>query len=264
MSAADVAEQVARLGIVLDTDRLDQHLLVDDAVVEALAAAAETGPDDVIVDAGSGPGTIAAALAARARLVRAVEVDARFAPLLADVARRCPSVRVEVANVLDADLAGVDVIVGNIPFTVIEPLLAAAVTSAVGRLVLITGASVAGAAEAPYDSAEFSRTSLYIQAVFEFELLDRIPPQAFSPPPRKAAVLVRLTRKRSSSGLRLLAAAFARRPQTRVRDAVARLGLDVKNLPVRGQARLQALTNADVGALADFVVQSSTTKGEAR
>jgi 16S rRNA (adenine1518-N6/adenine1519-N6)-dimethyltransferase len=113
--------------LVLDTDRLDQHLLRDTAVVGKLLETADVTAHDVIADLGAGTGVITQALAsqpaARAPArTHAVEIDPRFGPYLAALAQRFARVDVLWGDILDIRLDDVTKVVANSPFRLTEHL----------------------------------------------------------------------------------------------------------------------------------------------
>src|SRR6058998_351796 len=73
---------------------LGQRFLIDRAVLAAIVDAADIGPGDDVLEVGPGPGVLTAALAAGARSVTAVEVDARMLAVLEDTLAGHDNVRI--------------------------------------------------------------------------------------------------------------------------------------------------------------------------
>lgn len=82
-----------------------QHFLIDSATLQAIVAAAELQPDDVVVEIGAGVGTLTAELGKACRAVVAYEVDRRLLPVLRFAVKPYPSVRILNQNFLTANLA---------------------------------------------------------------------------------------------------------------------------------------------------------------
>ena len=61
---------------------LGQHFLVDQNILQVAGRLAELDPADVVLEIGAGLGVLTAFLAARARLVHAVEIDRSLEPHL--------------------------------------------------------------------------------------------------------------------------------------------------------------------------------------
>ena len=115
--------------------------------------------------------------------------------------------------------------------------------------------AVASLAE-PGDTS-FGRTSVYVQSAFRVEVGGHVSAAAFLPVGRRSAVLVRLTRRSDRSRLSRFADALGSRADLRVRDLAAKWRVDVHSLGVRSQARLQQLTNAEVGTIAARLVDET-------
>ena len=106
---------------------LGQHFLSDRNILAAIADAAGVGPADVVVEVGPGTGSLTEVLAARARRVVAVELDAALA---GELAGRMPA----NAEIHTADARQVDVeallggcisykLLGNLPYYAAMPIL---------------------------------------------------------------------------------------------------------------------------------------------
>ncbi len=78
-----IGELLARHGLRPRHD-LGQNFLIDLNLLEFLIAQAELGPDDLVLEVGSGTGSLTACLAAQAGAVISVEVDSRMQQLTAE------------------------------------------------------------------------------------------------------------------------------------------------------------------------------------
>src|SRR6516162_4495663 len=83
----------ARRGIA-PQHRYGQNFLIDLNLHELIVKTAEVGPDDVVLEVGSGAGALTALLAARAAAVVAVEIDPALAALTAESVAGRANVRV--------------------------------------------------------------------------------------------------------------------------------------------------------------------------
>ena len=104
---------------------LGQNFLHDRGVVRRIAEGAGVGPDDTVLEIGPGLGILTEELAARARRVVAVELDARLAAYLPTVMP--PNAEIVHADALAVDppaLAGPDYrVVANLPYSVGNAIL---------------------------------------------------------------------------------------------------------------------------------------------
>jgi 16S rRNA (adenine1518-N6/adenine1519-N6)-dimethyltransferase len=239
------------LGIRLDVDRLDQHVLVDSAVVQLLVDAARLEPSDVVLEIGPGPGTITQELARRAGRVVAIEVDTRFRPLL----DRLPAnVEVRYADAGRAGWPRLDALVCNPPYGLVEVIVRRLFGLRPRCAALIVGAATRRAIAAPPGGGQFTRLSLIVQAAYEVDFVAELPRDAFAPKPRTSSSIVRLRLRVGRTGLRPLADAIVREPGARVNDVLWRAGRGDLRSALRTTGvlhrRLQSLSNAELSALA--------------
>ncbi len=130
LGPADVRRRAAELG-VRPTKALGQNFVIDPNTVRRIVRTAGVSPDDVVVEVGSGLGSLTLGLLPTAARVVAVEIDPTLAgALTATVADYAPGLvsRLDVVQA-DAlrvtDLPGPDptTLVANLPYNVAVPVL---------------------------------------------------------------------------------------------------------------------------------------------
>ena len=130
LGPADVRRRAAELG-VRPTKALGQNFVIDPNTVRRIVRTADVSPDDVVVEVGSGLGSLTLGLLPTAARVVAVEIDPTLAgALTATVADYAPGLvsRLDVVQA-DAlrvtDLPGPDptTLVANLPYNVAVPVL---------------------------------------------------------------------------------------------------------------------------------------------
>lgn len=249
-SASDVPRVLRSLGIRLDVDRLDQHVLVDPDVVRLLVDAARLEPSDVVLEIGPGPGTITQELAGRAGRVVAIEMDTQFRPLL----DRLPAnVEVRYADAARAPWPRFDALVCNPPYGLVEAIVRRLFGLRPRCAALIVGATTRRAIAPPPGGEHFTRLTLIVQAAYAVDVVAEVPRGAFAPTPRTTSSIVRLRRRADRTPLQPLADAIVRESGARVNDVLWRAGRgDLRSaLRTTGvlQRRLQSLSNAELSAL---------------
>ena len=176
---------------------LGQNFLVDEGALAKVAAAAEAGAEDTVLEIGPGLGSLTRHLAARARRVVAVELDKGLLPALAGVLRPYPNVEVIPGDILALPLPGLGLppgylVAANIPYyitsAVIRHLLEAANRPA--RIVLTVQREVAERICA--QPGEMSVLAVSVQFYSEPRIMARIPAGAFYPRPQVDSAVVRL------------------------------------------------------------------------
>jgi 23S rRNA (adenine-N6)-dimethyltransferase len=158
-----------------------QHFLRTSALAAELVVDAGVGADDLVLDIGSGSGRLTAELAARARRVLAIELDARWA---AHVRGRWPNVDVVEGDVIELALPDEPFrVVANLPFArtteILRRLLDDPRTPLV-RADLVLEWDVARKRACPWPS---TLNGVLWSAWYRFSLLRRLPASAFDPPP---------------------------------------------------------------------------------
>jgi 16S rRNA (adenine1518-N6/adenine1519-N6)-dimethyltransferase len=244
--------------------RFAQHFLTDRHYLRRIAEAIGPKPGDSMVEIGPGGGALTAELVAALDRLHVVEIDRDLAAALAERFPR-EKVIVHAADALEFDFESLPAplrVVGNLPYNVSTPILfrIAAVAARLKDAVFMLQKEVVERMVAAPDTPEYGRLSVMLQYRFAMALVLRVPPGAFTPPPKVDSALVRMVplgeerpRARDEAFFeRLVAAAFSQRRKTLrnaarelvPQEAFVRAGID----PIR---RGETLSVAEFIALAD-------------
>ena len=185
-------------GLPAPRKRFGQHFLRDRAVLARIADALALTGDETVVEIGPGRGALTDLLAPRARRLVAIEIDRDLAAHLrvryaAD--RHVEVVEADVLKVVLAEVAGPDyVLAGNVPYYITTPILfhALAVPRPL-RAVYLVQREVADRLTADPGTKTYGALGVNVQAVARVELIVRVPPGAFAPPPQVDSAVVRVT-----------------------------------------------------------------------
>jgi 16S rRNA (adenine1518-N6/adenine1519-N6)-dimethyltransferase len=179
---------------------LSQHFLTDPAALDAIVAAAELAPGDHVVEIGPGLGVLTRRLLAAGASVTAVELDPGLAAWLRRELDGVPGFSLIEADALalhPRDVAGDGdyKVVANIPYHITSPLLHAflGADAPPSLVVMLVQAEVAERVAAP--PGRMSYLSAFAQNVASAEVVDRVPPDAFEPPPEVDSAILRLRRR---------------------------------------------------------------------
>ncbi|HET6951447.1 MAG TPA: 16S rRNA (adenine(1518)-N(6)/adenine(1519)-N(6))-dimethyltransferase RsmA [Acidimicrobiales bacterium] len=183
---------------------LGQHFVVDPNTVRRIARLAGVGPGDRVVEIGPGLGSLTLALAETGAAVTAVEVDRHLLPALHRVVDpvgvrvvQGDALRLDWDEVLGPAGSGPPwALVANLPYNVATPLvldLLAGVPAIDRMLVMVQREVGERLAARPGDKA-YGIPSVKVAYRAEAEVVGRVPPTVFVPPPRVESVLVRLRR----------------------------------------------------------------------
>ncbi len=178
--------------------RLGQHFLSDPRILSRIADSLELTGTETVVEIGPGRGALTDILVHRAARVIAIEIDRALAARLRDRHADNPRVTVVERDVLEVDLAeaagGPFVLAGNVPYYITTPIIFHALVPPLPlRAVYLVQREVAERAAAGPGSGTYGALSVNVQAVANVEILFRVAPGAFHPPPKVDSAVIRLT-----------------------------------------------------------------------
>jgi 16S rRNA (adenine1518-N6/adenine1519-N6)-dimethyltransferase len=254
--------------------KLGQHFLGDPGWRKRIFETLPRGPGDVWVEIGAGHGEMTELLAGDGRRVIAIETDTRLVEGLRERARDWPGVEVVSGDVLSLDLAklvaGQFRVYGNLPYYITSPILHRLFGCAkwISSIQIVIQFEVAERIASPPGRKAYGYLSAACQFYTQPQIVLRIPPSAFRPPPRVTSALVRMTLpgERASLGitddkpfLDFLKTCFGQKRKTlrnnlraitsntRIHEALAACGL-------RPDARAEQLTLGQFAALFKRIV----------
>jgi 16S rRNA (adenine1518-N6/adenine1519-N6)-dimethyltransferase len=194
--------------------RLGQNFLIDGNLMRRVVEAAELdAARDVVLEVGSGTGSLTALLSERAARVVTVETDKKLTPVLEEVVGPLGNVRVLITDalatkhtleprVVEAVREALDAVgpqarlklVANLPYAIATPLVANLLLSEPrpALLVFTVQKEVADRLAAGPHSRDYGPVSLLCQAVASVERLRDLSPNVFWPKPQVHSSLMRI------------------------------------------------------------------------
>ena len=246
--------------------KLGQHFLANRETLERLAEAACPTPEPLVIEIGSGRGALTEFLLPRAGRVVAIELDS----VLANALRvRFPRAEVVEADVLATDLAqwGPAAVAGNLPYYITSPILEriCALGPLLKRAVVLMQREVAARLVAKPGTRDYGFLTVATQLFTEPEVLFRIPPGAFSPPPKVESALIEIVPAPTPAEAvpvalleKVTAAAFGQRRKM-LRSSLNALGQDTAALleaaGIDPSARAERISVADFVRLARLLAE---------
>jgi 16S rRNA (adenine1518-N6/adenine1519-N6)-dimethyltransferase len=178
--------------------RYGQHFLSDRAVLADIESALEPGPSDTVVEIGPGRGVLTDALSARARRVIAIEIDRALAAQLRERYEGVSNVEIIEGDALATPMSdlvtGAYLVAGNVPYYITTPILFHVLKPPLPtRAVFLVQREVAARIVAPPGSKEYGALSVNVQAIASAQIVRRVPPSAFRPPPSVESAVIRIT-----------------------------------------------------------------------
>ena len=252
---SEIRELASQHGIVLTRLR-GQHFLIDRGPLMSVADSADLKKTDTVLEVGPGFGTLTRELAARAGRVVAVELDKRFLPVLDETVGEFPNVRIIHGDILRLpptclpdrqatySLPPDFKIVSNLPYGITSDFLWKTMAEwdpPPERLVLMLQREVGErlAAKPP----RMNLLAVMAQTFGTVELIRRVPPGSYLPPPKVESAIIRIIRHRKPFAereaiLRLAKIGFSS-PRKKIagtlgkgmKDALLRAGIDPNSRP---------------------------------
>ena len=186
---------------------LGQNFVVDPNTVRRIARLAAVGEGDQVVEVGPGLGSLTLALVETGARVTAVELDRHLLAPLRSVVEphgvrvvHGDAMRLDWDEVLSAPGAGTPgepwALVANLPYNVATPLVLdlLAGVPAIERMLVMVQREVGERLAARPGSKAYGIPSVKVAYRADAEVVGRVPPTVFIPPPRVESALVRVQR----------------------------------------------------------------------
>lgn len=171
---------------------LGQNFMFETAFYPKLAAYADLGAGDVVLDAGAGFGLLTRFLSERCRGVVAVEKDPQLAAFLKDEFKDTDNVTVIEGDVLKVQLPPFNKAIAAPPYYLSSQLVLWLLERKVDCAVLIVQREFAERLVAGVGSEEYGWLTVVAQQQAEAKLLDAVPKDVFYPPPEVDSVILSL------------------------------------------------------------------------
>ena len=197
---------------------LGQNFVADPNTVRRIAALADVGPGDRVVEIGAGLGSLTLALAETGADVTAVEVDRGIVPVLREVVAGQSNVTVVEADATELDwgtLLGQATdaaptgagghgwtLVANLPYNIATPLVADLLDTvpAITRMLVMVQKEVAQRFAAAPGSKAYGAVSVKVAYWGTARLVGDVPASVFVPRPNVESALVRIDRGEQPAG----------------------------------------------------------------
>lgn len=179
--------------------KLGQHFLANASWRARIAQTLPASPEATWVEIGAGHGEMTEFLASIGKRVIAVETDASLAYRLRARAAAWPNVEIVHADILSLDLGAVAGerfrAYGNLPYYITSPILHHLFHFAgkIESIHVVIQLEVAARIVARPGRRDYGYLSTLCQYYSQPEILLRIPPGAFRPPPKVSSALVKMS-----------------------------------------------------------------------
>lgn len=193
-------DEPAKLGDAMARQKLGQHFLVDRGWQKKILETLSVAEGDVWIEIGAGHGEMTQLLAESGARVYAIETDSNLAERLREKAPAWGNVKVIEADVLTVDFQKKLAherfrVYGNLPYYITSPILRRLFdsTAKIASIDIVIQLEVAVRIVAPPGRRDYGYLSTLCQFFAKPEIVYKIPPGAFAPPPRVTSALVQMT-----------------------------------------------------------------------
>ena len=171
---------------------LGQHFLYDEALLRSLVASTGVGKDDCVLEIGPGAGTLTRCLCEAAGKVVAVEVDHDVIPFL-KVATEGAVRKLDLQSICEP-LEKNFYVIANIPYNITTPIFELLWDSAlpIRQISVMIQKEVADKLMAQPSTPSYGILSVRCQLLSHPSLIEVVPAECFTPPPKVDSAFVRL------------------------------------------------------------------------
>lgn len=248
--------------------RLGQNFLADPNLLDAIVRDSGVGPDDCVLEVGTGEGVLTTRLAAVCDRVHTIELDRGLEPALAEVIALenvdliwGDAVRVELAGLAPAPTA----MVANLPYSVATPVLMRTIFElpSIRSWTVMVQREIADRLRAGPGSRAYGAPSVLAQLAGEVRMLRPVNRTVFRPPPRVDSAILSIRRTGSGPGekvRRVVRGAFSHRRKALPRsldlaipDALEPARAALAGLGLDPGVRAEALSPEQFAAFAEAI-----------
>jgi 16S rRNA (adenine1518-N6/adenine1519-N6)-dimethyltransferase len=170
----------------------DQHFLVDVSYLDRIVAAAELGPEDVVLEIGAGVGNLTERLARKAKKVISIELDSALIRVLHDRFDKVENIEIIAGDALKVDFPEFDKVVSNLPYSISSEITFKLFRHKFKLGILMYQYEFAARMVSPPNCKDYSRLTVDTCYFADASILMKVPKSAFQPAPEVDSAVVKL------------------------------------------------------------------------
>jgi len=204
LSSAKITKNIIqKYGFKL-TKSLGQNFLINENILNEIIEAAEITKDDVVIEIGTGIGTLTSKLCERAKRVVAVEIDKNLLPILNETLSAYQNIDIINKDILKIDIneelknLGINQkvkVVANLPYYITTPIIMKILEEKVNVsvMVLMLQKEVANRINAQHSTKDYGSLSIAVQYYCDTQIICKVPKNSFIPEPNVDSLVIKLT-----------------------------------------------------------------------
>lgn len=175
---------------------LGQNFILDEGFLESIVKEINLSPVDIVVEIGTGAGTLTRVLAAHARKVVTYEVDKRLTAILENQLRGFSNIELRFEDGLKSELPayvkdGSYTVVANIPYYITTPLIMKFIADRhCKQICVLVQDDVARRIVAKPGGKDYGALTVALQAQADCRIIRKVPRGAFVPVPNVDSAFV--------------------------------------------------------------------------
>lgn len=212
---------------------LGQNFLVDSAALDTIIDASDVNKDDVVLEIGTGIGTLTQRLCQNAKKVIAVEIDSSLIPILEETLEGYDNYEIINQDILKTDISKLleqrnitqsIKVVANLPYYITTAIILKLLEENINLdlMVLMLQKEVADRLNAKKSTKDYGSLSIAVQFYCDTNIVDTIYKESFIPAPKVDSSVIRLIKRKEKKYIvkdeqlyfKLVRASFAKRRKT--------------------------------------------------
>jgi len=201
-SSKITAEIIKKYGFKM-TKSLGQNFLINENILDKIIESADISSDDVVLEIGTGIGTLTQRLCENAKKVIAVEIDKNLIPILNETLSDYDNITIINKDILKTDineeLKNLSVnqkikLVANLPYYITTPIIMKVLEDKVNVdcMVLMLQKEVADRMNATPSTKDYGSLSIAVQYYCNTDIVCKVPKSSFIPEPNVDSLVLKL------------------------------------------------------------------------
>ena len=201
-SSKITAEIIKKYGFKM-TKSLGQNFLINENIWDKIIESADISSDDVVLEIGTGIGTLTQRLCENAKKVIAVEIDKNLIPILNETLSDYDNITIINKDILKTDineeLKNLSVnqkikVVANLPYYITTPIIMKVLEDNVNVdcMVLMLQKEVADRMNATPSTKDYGSLSIAVQYYCDTDIVCKVPKSSFIPEPNVDSLVLKL------------------------------------------------------------------------